>query len=61
VATKQKTPDEDQHADDARAARVARAEVVEILAGAVFTLLLAGRLRPPKVPTEIARPNRVRS
>jgi hypothetical protein len=32
--------------DDQRPADSARAEAVEILAGAVFTLLLAGRIPP---------------
>lgn len=62
MAAKQKTPDEDQQrADNARVARAARAEVIEILSGAVFTLLLAGRLRPPEAPTEIAPANGARS
>jgi hypothetical protein len=62
VAAKQKTPDEDQQREDAaRGARAARAEVVEILSGAVFTLLLAGRLRPPEAPAAIAPANGARS
>jgi len=56
------TGDEDQQrADAARVARAARAEVIEILSGAVFTLLLAGRLRPLEAPTEIAPANGARS
>ena len=49
MATKNKDGEPIQEGDDGRAqAAAARAEVVEILAGAVFTLLLEGRLPPPR-------------
>ncbi len=48
MAARRKDGEPIHEGDDGRAEAAARAEVVEILAGAIFTLLLEGRLPPPR-------------
>ncbi len=49
MATKKKDGEPIHEGDDGRTeAAAARAEVVDILAGAIFTLLLEGRMPPPR-------------
>jgi hypothetical protein len=56
VAKQRKPNDDEQRPANTAPADSARAEAVEILAGAVFTLLLSGRV-PRAQPTADAQPD----